>query len=375
MDDPATRRQLAVGRPRGHRRRRRARRPRARAGAGGGRRLSRGRALHVRPAGRIGAGRRPRAGRRRLVRRLRRGRPLHRQRLHRGVGRLARAVAPLDPVRATDPAQVAGAPSFAAFAERCLYDDRSRLLQHRRGPLRHRRALLDLSRAHVAAVRGDGGRVDPHHRRRVDLGRAARRRRSAHRSSSSVAARVGWPSTCSTTSGRRRPRPGRPTARGCATCSATAARPCANARPTRWPTRSRAGRAEVRDDRRGRRSSGTGRSAARSWPTSCSTRWPTSACGSDDDGEVVRVHVVDDPGGSPRARGAARLGLVRRRRAGPGPCPTSWSAYLARAVPMVEQVRDTGEAPADLYWAPALPRLIANLAERPAPTRARSAWP
>ena len=29
---------------------------------------------------------------------------------------------------------------------------------------------------------------------------------------------------------------------------------------------------------------------------------------------------------------------------------------------MVEQVRDTGEPPADLYWAPALPRLIANLA-------------
>ena len=30
---------------------------------------------------------------------------------------------------------------------------------------------------------------------------------------------------------------------------------------------------------------------------------------------------------------------------------------------MVEQVRDTGEPPADLYWAPALPRLIANLAD------------
>ena len=47
----------------------------------------------------------------------------------------------------------------------------------------------------------------------------------------------------------------------------------------------------------------------------------------------------------------------------PGTPPDELTAYLDRVVPMVEQVRDTGEAPADLYWAPALPRLIANLAD------------
>ena len=57
---------------------------------------------------------------------------------------------------------------------------RHRLLQHRRGALRLRRPLLDLPAADVAAVRLDGRRDGAHHRRRVDLGRAAGRRRPAH---------------------------------------------------------------------------------------------------------------------------------------------------------------------------------------------------
>ena len=46
-----------------------------------------------------------------------------------------------------------------------------------------------------------------------------------------------------------------------------------------------------------------------------------------------------------------------------GPFPDQLGPYLARVLPMVDEVRDTGYEPADLYWAPALPGTIARLAE------------
>ena len=45
------------------------------------------------------------------------------------------------------------------------------------------------------------------------------------------------------------------------------------------------------------------------------------------------------------------------------PFPEQLGPYLARVLPMVDEVRDTGYEPADLYWAPALPGTIARLAE------------
>ena len=81
----------------------------------------------------------------------------------------------------------------------------------------------------------------------------------------------------------------------------------------------------------------------------------------DEDGTIVRVHVVDAPDGRHELEVPLSWGWF-----GPdgraGPPPAELSAYLDRAVPMVEQVRDTGEATADLYWAPNLPRLIERLA-------------
>ncbi len=82
----------------------------------------------------------------------------------------------------------------------------------------------------------------------------------------------------------------------------------------------------------------------------------------DADGQVVRVHVSETPAG----RGELEVPLAWGwfDAAGrPGPVPDELTAYLDRVLPMVEQVRDTGDPPADLYWAPALPTLIANLAD------------
>ncbi len=82
----------------------------------------------------------------------------------------------------------------------------------------------------------------------------------------------------------------------------------------------------------------------------------------DEDGTVVRVHVTESSGGRRELEVPLDWGWFDDAGR-PGPLPDELVAYLDRVVPMVEQVRDTGEPPADLYWAPALPRLIANLAD------------
>ena len=82
----------------------------------------------------------------------------------------------------------------------------------------------------------------------------------------------------------------------------------------------------------------------------------------DPSGEIVRVHVTEGPEGRTELEVPLSWGWFDAQGR-PGPWPDELAAYLDRVVPMVEQVRDTGEAPADLYWAPALPRLIANLAD------------
>jgi SAM-dependent MidA family methyltransferase len=82
----------------------------------------------------------------------------------------------------------------------------------------------------------------------------------------------------------------------------------------------------------------------------------------DEDGQVVRVHVTETPEGRRELEVPLSWGWFDAEGR-PGPRPDELDAYLDRAVPMVEQVRDTGEAPADLYWAPSLPRLVANLAD------------
>ena len=82
----------------------------------------------------------------------------------------------------------------------------------------------------------------------------------------------------------------------------------------------------------------------------------------DPDGEIVRVHVAETSAGRHELEVPLSWGWFDEQGR-PGRWPDELGAYLARAVPMVEQVRDTGEPPADLYWAPALPRLVANLAD------------
>ena len=82
----------------------------------------------------------------------------------------------------------------------------------------------------------------------------------------------------------------------------------------------------------------------------------------DPDGVVVRVHVLETEEGRRELEVPLSWGWFDEAGRAGTP-PDELTAYLERVVPMVEQVRDTGEAPADLYWAPALPRLIANLAD------------
>jgi hypothetical protein len=81
----------------------------------------------------------------------------------------------------------------------------------------------------------------------------------------------------------------------------------------------------------------------------------------DPDGEVMRVHVLDTPAGRQELEVPLRWGWFDAEGR-PGPLPPELGAYLGRALPLVEQVRDTGESAADLWWAPELPGLVADLA-------------
>jgi len=81
----------------------------------------------------------------------------------------------------------------------------------------------------------------------------------------------------------------------------------------------------------------------------------------DEDGTVVRVHVLESSEGRGELEVPLEWGWFGP--GGPGPPPHELRSYLDQVLPLVEQVRDTGEEPADLYWAPALPRLIANLSD------------
>jgi SAM-dependent MidA family methyltransferase len=80
------------------------------------------------------------------------------------------------------------------------------------------------------------------------------------------------------------------------------------------------------------------------------------------DGEVVRVHVAETPDGRRELEVPLSWGWFDDDGVA-GPYPEQLGPYLARVLPMVDEVRDTGYEPADLYWAPALPGTIARLAE------------
>jgi SAM-dependent MidA family methyltransferase len=80
------------------------------------------------------------------------------------------------------------------------------------------------------------------------------------------------------------------------------------------------------------------------------------------DGEVVRVHVAETPEGRRELEVPLSWGWFDADGVA-GPFPEQLGPYLARVLPMVDEVRDTGYEPADLYWAPALPGTIARLAE------------
>jgi SAM-dependent MidA family methyltransferase len=82
----------------------------------------------------------------------------------------------------------------------------------------------------------------------------------------------------------------------------------------------------------------------------------------DPDGTVVRVHVAETDEGRHELEVPLSWGWFDERGQ-PGPRPEDLPAYLDRVVPIVEQVRDAGEEPADLYWAPGLPTLVARLGE------------
>ena len=80
------------------------------------------------------------------------------------------------------------------------------------------------------------------------------------------------------------------------------------------------------------------------------------------DGEVVRVHVTRTDRGWGELEVPLSWGWFDQDGTA-GPWPEGLDGYLARVLPMVEEVRDTGYAPADLYWAPSLPGTIARVAE------------
>ena len=326
MHDPATRRQLAVGRLDviedadeldDHER------ELVQAAAAG---YPGGRAVHVRPAGRIGPGRRSRAGRRRLVRGLRRRRALHRQRLHRGVGRCAGAVAarsgaghrsrPRWRTRRASPRSPSAASTttptgyYSTGEVRFGTDGHFWTYPERMSPLFG--AMVAESMRTIFDEWTWAGLLDD-----VDPLTILELGGGEGRLALDVLDHVWSPSHRDV---------GALPGRVCATCSATAARPCASARsrrsadadrgrPGRGPrtidaVEAELGRTVPGGDRRQR-------AARRAGP-----RVPAGRC---------RRHRRARPrgrrtGGSSRARGAARLGLVRRATDGPGPCPTSWSS-------------------------------------------------
>jgi SAM-dependent MidA family methyltransferase len=82
----------------------------------------------------------------------------------------------------------------------------------------------------------------------------------------------------------------------------------------------------------------------------------------DEDGTVVRVHVRETPEGRHELEVPLAWGWFDQAGVA-GPPPPDLPEYLGRAVRIVEEVRDAGAEPADLYWAPGLPTLIARLGE------------
>jgi SAM-dependent MidA family methyltransferase len=80
------------------------------------------------------------------------------------------------------------------------------------------------------------------------------------------------------------------------------------------------------------------------------------------DGQVARVHVIDTPDGLGELEVPLAWGWFDEEGQ-VQPFPEQLGPYLARALPMVDEIRDTGYPAADLYWAPSLPGLMANLAE------------
>ena len=306
---------------------------------------------------------RPGSGRRRVVRGLRRRRALHRQRLHRGLGRLAGPAAPArsgaghrsrrrwwaHPASPPSPsaASMTTRPGYYSTGEvRFGTDGHFWTYPQRMSPLFG--VMVAESIRTIVDEWTWAGRLDD-----VDPLTILELGGGEGRLALDVLDHV-WSPTTETWASLSR--------RVCATCSATAARPCASASRRRWPTRSRPAGPRcapidavdvswdgpfrgaivanelldalahecLRVDRRRR-----GRAGARR------PKDPRAAASS-------RCRSAGDGSTSSASRDPAR-----RAR------PPTWTG----CVPMVEQVRDTGEPPADLYWAPALPRLIANLAD------------
>jgi SAM-dependent MidA family methyltransferase len=80
------------------------------------------------------------------------------------------------------------------------------------------------------------------------------------------------------------------------------------------------------------------------------------------DGQVARVHVVDTPEGRGELEVPLSWGWFDDNGQ-VGPFPDELGPYLARSLPLVDEVRGTGYPAADLWWAPSLPPMIARLAE------------
>ena len=264
------------------------------------------------------------------------------------------------PVRATDPSQVAGAPSFAAFAERCLYDDDTGY--YSTGEVRfgtdghfwtYPQRMSPLFGVMVAeSIRTIvdewtwAGRLDD-----VDPLTILELGGGEGRLAQDVLDHVWAPET--ETWGPYRPglryvlgdRSPAMRARQAAALAASVA----------------AGRAEIRAiDAVDVSWAGPFRGAIVA--NELLDALVHECLRVDPSGEIVRVHVTEGPEGRGELEVPLSWGWFDEQGR-PGPWPDELAAYLARVVPMVEQVRDTGEPPADLYWAPALPRLIANLAD------------
>ena len=264
------------------------------------------------------------------------------------------------PLRATDPAQVAGAPSFAAFAERCLYDDQTGY--YSTGEVRfgtdghfwtYPQRMSPLFGAMVAeSIRTVvdewtwAGRLDD-----VDPLTILELGGGEGRLAIDVLDHV-WSDTTETWA---------PYRHGMRYVLGDRSPAMRERQSAALAESIEVGRAEVRT------------------VDAVDVAWPGPFRGAivanelldalvheclrvDPDGRIVRVHVLETPTGRRELEVPLDWGWFDLDgRAGPR--PAGLDDYLARAVPIVEQVRDTGELPADLYWAPALPRLIENLAD------------